>query len=218
MTRLYEDPHRALQEAFDSRDLADAVEKAIVATDVEDEHKAFIESRDMFFLATVDGRGRPTVSYKGGDPGFVRVIDPRTVVFPSFNGNGMFLSMGNIAGASSIGMLFIDFETPHRLRLQGEATVAADDPLVAEFPGAELVVRVAVSEIWVNCPRYIHRYRKLDPSRYVPREDCETPIAEWKKLDMIQDALPEADRRRVAAIGETITEDEYKARLLRGEA
>src|SRR6185503_8044835 len=71
MSRLYGSVHRALQDRFDTRRLADSVEARLVLTEIPPEHKAFIESRDMFFLSTIDHQGRPTVSYKGGDPGFV---------------------------------------------------------------------------------------------------------------------------------------------------
>jgi predicted pyridoxine 5'-phosphate oxidase superfamily flavin-nucleotide-binding protein len=171
----------------------------------------------MFFLSTVDHQGRPTASYKGGDPGFVAIVDERTIAFPSYDGNGMFFSMGNIAGHANIGMLFIDFENPHRMRVQGRATVAADDPLLARYKEAELVVRVAIQQTWVNCPRYIHRYRKLDPSRYVPRADCETPLAEWKRLQEVQDVLPPKDDGRAAAAGGLITLDEYAEKVMKGE-
>jgi uncharacterized protein YecE (DUF72 family) len=67
----------------------------------------------------VDGSGQPTCSYRGGDPGFVKVVEPGTIAFPSYDGNGMFLSMGNIRATAKVGLLFIDFETPHRLRVQG---------------------------------------------------------------------------------------------------
>ncbi len=168
MTRLYGEQHRVLQDQFDTRKMADRVEQVAMKTAVMGGDKAFIEARDMFFLSSIDHQGRPTVSYKGGDPGFVKVVDEHTVVFPSYDGNGMFFSMGNIAGNAQIGMLFIDFETPHRLRLQGTASVLADDPLLTDYKEAELIVRVEVSEIWVNCPRYVHHYKKVDPSRYVP--------------------------------------------------
>ena len=75
MSRLYGEPHRVLQEAFGTRNLADRVEQLACKTEFDEETKAFIEARDMFFLATVDHQGRPTVSYKGGDPGFVKVVD-----------------------------------------------------------------------------------------------------------------------------------------------
>ena len=205
MTRLYGDHHRALQDQFETRKLADRVEEAVVQTEVSTGNKAFIESRDMFFLSTIDHQGRPTVSYKGGDPGFVKVVDEKTVVFPSYDGNGMFFSMGNIAGNSEVGLLLVDFETPNRLRLQGTASVSADDALIAEYKEAELIVRVNVSEIWTNCPRYVHRYQKVDPSRYVPRAACETPLAEWKRIDMLQDVLPSEDHGRIERAVGTIS-------------
>ncbi len=209
MTRLYGEQHRVLQDQFETRKLADRVEEAVVKPEVSGENQTFIESRDMFFLSTVDHQGRPTVSYKGGDPGFVKVVDEKTVVFPSYDGNGMFFSMGNIAGNPHIGMLFVDFETPNRLRLQGTASVSADDPLIAEYKEAELIVRVNVSEIWTNCPRYVHRYQKIDPSRYVPRAAGETPLAEWKRIDMLQDVLPPKDHGRIEKAGGIISMQEW---------
>jgi predicted pyridoxine 5'-phosphate oxidase superfamily flavin-nucleotide-binding protein len=173
MSRLYGPIHRSLQERFDTRPLADNVEKRVVRTEIPPEHKAFIESRDMFFLSTIDHQGRPTVSYKGGDPGFVRVLDSRTVAFPCYDGNGMFYSMGNLLGNPQVGMLFVNFEKPHRLRLQGIASIDDDDSLLTEYAEAQLVVRVAVSEIFRNCPRYVHRYEKVQTFAFVPRSTSE---------------------------------------------
>ncbi len=217
MSRLYGDNHRALQEQFETRRLADAIEHVAMETEVVGPHKGFIESRDMFFLSTVDHKGRPTVSYKGGDPGFVKVVDDNTVVFPSYDGNGMFLSMGNIKGNKHIGMLFISFEVPHRLRLQGEATLHDDDPAMDWYKEADLIVRVNVSEIFVNCPRYVHKYEKVDPSKYVPRTECATPLAGWKHIDMIQDVLPTRDQGRAQKEGGIITEDEWKMKVAQGD-
>ncbi len=83
----------------------------------------------MFFLATADREGRPQCSYKGGEPGFVRVLDQHTVAFPNYDGNGMYLSMGNLSVNPQVGMLFIDFvsERPSRLRLNGLAHIDEDD-------------------------------------------------------------------------------------------
>jgi uncharacterized protein len=151
MSRLYGPTHRSLQDRFDTRRLADNVETRVVLTEIPPEHKAFIESRDMFFLSTIDHKGRPTVSYKGGDPGFVRVLDSKTIAFPCYDGNGMFYSMGNLLGNCHVGMLFINFEKPHRLRVQGVASVNDGDPLLKEYAEAQLVVRVMVTEIFRNC-------------------------------------------------------------------
>ncbi len=216
MSRLYGERHRALQDQFETRKLADRVEEAVVKTAIGKGAQAFIESRDMFFLSSIDHQGRPTVSYKGGDPGFIKVIDEQTIVFPSYDGNGMFFSMGNIAGNAEVGLLFIDFETPNRVRLQGRATVSADDALVTEYREAEMIVRVQVSEIWTNCPRYVHRYQKVDPSRYVPRATGETPLAEWKRIDMLQDVLPPRDRGRAEKVGGIISMQEWAKNVRAG--
>ena len=105
MPDFYNDDHRTLQDRFDSRALADTLEFATVKPVIDDAAKTFIEARAFFFLSTVNADGHPTVSHKGGAPGFIRVLDPTTIVFPSYDGNGMFLSMGNIltmaASASS---------------------------------------------------------------------------------------------------------------------
>jgi len=212
---LYETSHRELQEQFKTRRMADLLESMDTA-EVQEQHKAFIESRDMFFLATVDSEGRPQCQYKGGAPGFVRVIDPKTVVFPSYDGNGRFHSMGNIRATSKIGMMFLDFEIPNRLRLQGEASVSTDHPLLGEFQEADLLVVVNVTDVIVNCPRYIHKMQRVEQSRYVPEPDKDTPYAEWKRIDVFQDALPPRDAGKTAAAGGTLTIEEFTENLLKG--
>ena len=210
MSRLYGPLHRSLQDRFDTRRLADNTEARVVLTEIPAEHKAFIESRDMFLLSTIDHRGRPTVSYKGGDPGFVRVLDNKTVAFPCYDGNGMFYSMGNLLGNQHVGMLFINFEKPHRLRLQGIASVDQNDPLLPDYAEAQLIVRVTVTEIFRNCPRYVHRYKKIEPSKFVPRSTGETPLAPWKRVDDLQAVLPARDRARVEREGGLMSRAEYE--------
>jgi len=171
----------------------------------------------MFFLATVDTEGCPTVSYKGGDSGFIRVVDEKTLIFPSYDGNGMYMSMGNIESSGEVGLLFIDFEKPNRMRLQGRAELSRDPALLAHFVEAQLVVKVIVRAVFVNCPRHVHRYDKVAPSRYVPRVAGETPVAGWKHVDQIQDALPERDAASVAAAGGKLrTSDEWVDMVVTG--
>lgn len=201
MSRLFGPQHRELQDAFGTRKLADRIEEIACVTEFDDETKAFIEAQDMFFLASVDHNGRPTVSYKGGDVGLVKVIDSRTLVFPNYDGNGMYMSVGNIAQNSEVGLLFISFEKPHRIRVQGTATVSREDPLLEQFPGADMLVRVNLSEMWQNCPRYIHRYQKLETSRYVPQAECETPLAGWKQTDIVHDVLSPEEAARAKKAG-----------------
>lgn len=215
MSRLYDPQHRSFQDEFGTRAMADRIEELACRTEFDDDSRGFIEAMDMFFLSSVDARGRPTVSYKGGDPGFVRVVDEKTLVFPSYDGNGMFYSVGNIAQNAEVGLLFISFEKPHRIRVQGRATVSRDDPMMAFYNEADFIVRVELSELWQNCPRYIHRYQRVDRSRYVPRADCETPLAEWKRIDLVQDVLPPADAARAQAAG-TVGIEEWMDKVKSG--
>ncbi len=217
MSEIFGAQHRALQKSFDTTKLADRVDELIVAAEIPPEHAGFIETRDLFFLTTVDHRGYPTCSHKGGYPGFVKVVDSKTLAFPSFDGNGMFLSMGNITANDKIGMLFIDFENPHRVRVHGRASIDRNDPLIKEFVGAELVVRVAITETFINCPRYIHRYQRVDSSKYVPQAECPAPAPQWKRLDAVQDALPARDQGIAEKLGGTITPEQYGELVMKGE-
>ena len=160
---------------------------------IRDDDRAFIEARDMFFLATADAEGHPQCSYKGGEPGFVRVLDEHTIAFPNYDGNGMYLSMGNALVNPHVGLLFIDFENRKRMRLNGVASVDLDDPLREEWPEAQFVVRVRATEVFPNCPRYIHEYRLVQRSRFVPKAECETPVPAWKRSEWAYDALPADD-------------------------
>lgn len=216
MAVLYGPEHRALQDEHDSRRLADLWQEMLIHGELAEDEQAFIASRDFFFLSTVDAEGKPTVSYKGGDVGFVRVLDPRTIAFPGYDGNGMFLSAGNIAENPSVGLLFIDFETPHRLRVQGEAELVRSGDLVESFPGAAYAIRVAVADAFVNCGRYIHKMKRVETSRHVPDAEGDQPIAEWKRIDVVRPHLPEQDKRPVEAAGE-LTFDQYAAKAAVGD-
>ena len=86
MSRLYGDNHRQLQEQFETRRMADVIEKVAMETEVVGPHKDFIESRDMFFLSTVDHKGRPTVSYKAVTRASSRWLMTRQWFFPVMTG------------------------------------------------------------------------------------------------------------------------------------
>jgi predicted pyridoxine 5'-phosphate oxidase superfamily flavin-nucleotide-binding protein len=190
---LYSAASRKLQDRFDTRRLADRIEERIVHDRIDEADRAFIEARDMFFIATTDDDGQPQSSYKGGEPGFVRVVDDTTIAFPLYDGNGMYLTAGNLVATKKVGLLFIDFEGRKRMRLNGEASVDDNDPLLPEFPEAQLIVRVSATEVFPNCPRYIHEYKLIRRSRFVPKAECETPVPEWKQSDWAYDVLPEND-------------------------
>ena len=196
MTDFYGRGARALQDRFDTRRLADRIEQRLVRDHLTDDDRAFIEGLPMFFLATVDAQGRPSCSYKGGAPGFVRVVDERTIAFPSFDGNGMFVSAGNLMDTRHVALLFIDFEEQSRLRLEGEASIDPADPLLTDCPDAQLVVRVRARAVYPNCPRYVHRMKLVEPSRFTPRHGGCAPVPSWKRSEWASDALPAADPAR----------------------
>jgi predicted pyridoxine 5'-phosphate oxidase superfamily flavin-nucleotide-binding protein len=215
MSIYYGKQHRALQAQFGTAKMADRIEQLASHNEFNDDAKDFIEHSEMFFLTTINDKGQPTVSYKGGDAGFVKVLDANTLIFPSYDGNGMFLSMGNIVGNANIGMLFISFERPHRIRVQGTASISQDAKLLAQYKEADFVVTVKLSELWQNCPRYIPKMEKVRTSRYVPRADCDTPMAEWKRIDLLQDVLPPADLAKAQAKG-TIDITEWIGKIQTG--
>jgi hypothetical protein len=187
---MYHDGSRRLQDRFATRRLADRLVEVVARDTFTDADRVFIASRPLFFLATADAEGRPDCSYKGGLPGFVRVVDPRTLAFPSYDGNGMFKSLGNILVNPHVGMLFIDFESPKRLRVNGRATMHDDDPLLSECVGAQLIVRVEACAIFPNCPRYIHTMQVVEHSAYAPRASYTPPIPEWKQRPEFREVLP----------------------------
>ena len=195
---MYHEGSRRWQDTFDTRRLADRIREVRVHDEIEDWDRDVIERADMFFLATADAEGRPQCSYKGGDPGFVHVIDERTIAFPSYDGNGMYLSLGNLAENPHVGLLFVDWQRPTRMRLSGRATVHVDDPLLGSWPGAQAVVRVAVDRVFPNCPRYVHRMTRTERSPFVPVEGEAPPVPDWKRRPWSRDVLAADDPARAA--------------------
>lgn len=187
---IYGEGARELQDRFDSRRLADRLEQVTLHDRLTPGDTRFVEGAAQFLLGTIDADGWPDVSYKGGRPGFVRVLDDRTLVFPSYDGNGMFRSLGAILEEPRVALLFIDYAQPDRMRLQGRAQLTDDPELLASFEGAQLVVRVTVERVWPNCPRYVHRMELAELSPYAPEPGHVPPVPEWKEMDVFRDVLP----------------------------
>lgn len=191
----YHDGQRRLQDAFDSRRIADRLDEVTYAALLSPAQAAMIHAAPMFFLATADGAGRPDCSFKGGAPGFVRALDAQTLAWGDYDGNGQFRSLGNALANPHVGLLFVDWLKPARLRVNGRAQVDRDDPLLAQWPGAQLVVRVAITQVFPNCPRYIPRMAITEPSPFWPQAQAPAPRPGWKDDPRFHDALPEKDRR-----------------------
>ena len=208
----------ALQKRFDTEALAATQLQVIVHPALSPADRAFIASMEMFWLASVDPQGAPTVSVKGDAPGFVQMPDDQTLLFPCFDGNGIFFSMGNIAATSQVGLLFMDFVTPSRLRVQGNAQLTHDPATVGLWPGAQFAVRVQITALITNCPRYIPRMQRLQGSRHVP--DAVTgkqPIPGWKRIDAIQAVLPQRDQHQADTVGGLISMAEWGAMVGQGD-
>jgi len=191
---MYHEGMRQLQDVRETRPIADRLREVTVRAALTDEDRAFIERSAMFFIATADSQGRPDCSYKGGLPGFVRVVDECTLAIPDYDGNGMYRTWGNVLANPRVGLLFIDFENPKRLRINGTAIVREDDPLRESCPGAVFIVRVTAELIFPNCPRYLHKMQVVKHSAYAPRPGYVPPVPAWKTFEVFRDALPIRDR------------------------
>ncbi len=193
---MYHDGMRRLQEIRETRALADRIEQVAVRRAFTDEDRAFIQSCVMFFVATADDHGHPDCSYKGGLPGFVRVVDEHTLAIPDYDGNGMYRTWGNVLINPHVGLLFLDFENPRRMRVNGSASISEDDPLREEFPGSIFIIRVTAERIFPNCPRYVHKMQLIEHSVYAPRPEHVPPVPEWKTFEVFGDVLPARDREK----------------------
>jgi predicted pyridoxine 5'-phosphate oxidase superfamily flavin-nucleotide-binding protein len=192
---MYHQGNRELQDRFQSRALADRLYEKLRRDRFTDSDKEFIETSPFFFMATADAEGRPDCSFKGGAPGFVRIAAPDLLVFPDYDGNGMFKSLGNLRVNPNVGLLFIRLgEKPARLRVNGRAELSEDDPLLAEMPGAQMLVRVTPVDIFPNCPRYIPHLELKEHSIYLPKDETPPTEPAWKSFDNLKDVVP--PRRR----------------------
>lgn len=187
---FYADASRRLQHQFGTEELAAHLARRYVLTELADEHVGWIRQADAVYLATVDPRGHPDCSYKGGLPGFIRVPDPHTLEIPSYDGNGMYRTLGNAAGDGWVGLLFLFPELPAKLRVNGASRVLTDSAALAGHTGAEAVLRVDVREVFENCPRYLHDRATGEHSVHCPRPDYQPPEPAWKGKPEYQGLLP----------------------------
>jgi len=216
MKPFFTPAQRKLQSEFGTEALADRIHAASVSQTISESQAAFVHNRDFFFLSTIDELGFPSCSYKGGAPGFVRVVNDTTLVFPNYDGNGMFMSLGNSESKTKVGLLFVDFETPNRLRLRGEAQCLRQGSLLESYPGANVVVQLTIDHVWVNCPRYVHQMTPVSSSPYLPNQYGQSALALWKRIDLVQDVLTPEEQAQAVELGLLSVED-YDAMVARGE-
>jgi predicted pyridoxine 5'-phosphate oxidase superfamily flavin-nucleotide-binding protein len=197
---LYHEGSRELQDRFDSRRIADRLEEVNLTATFSDFQRELIDTAPMFWLATADAEGFQDVSYKGGMPGFVRVVGESELAFPNYDGNGMYKSLGNVLVNPRVGLLFIRWgDGQRRVRVQGRASLHDDDPLMAEWERAQLVVRVRAERVFLNCPRYLHHMELREYSAYAPRAGHTPPVPDWKRRPEYRDHLPARDLATLGA-------------------
>jgi predicted pyridoxine 5'-phosphate oxidase superfamily flavin-nucleotide-binding protein len=188
---MYHSGNRDLQAQFGSTALADRLVEKLHRSRLTEDDRAFIASVDYFFLATATVEGLPDCSFKGGAPGFVQCPTPDKLVWPDYDGNGMFKSLGNIKANPHVGLLFLRMgETPKRLRVNGIAEIVLDGPLLAAHEGAQALVQVTPVDIFPNCPRYIPDPATGAISEYVPTPGVARVEPKWKSMDIFHDVVP----------------------------
>ena len=188
---MYHQGSRELQDRFGSRALADRLAEKLRRERFTDADKALVESAPFFFMATADERGRPDCSFKGGLPGFVKLPTPDQLVFADYDGNGMFKSLGNLSVNPNVGLLFLRIgDKPGRLRINGRAEMSFDDPMLKEFPGGQILIRITPTDIFPNCPRNIPHLEFRENSIYAPREAQEPVEPAWKSFADFKDLVP----------------------------
>lgn len=188
---MYHSGNRELQARFGSTALADRLVERLHRSQLTDDDRAFIEGLDYFFLATSTPDGLPDCSFKGGAAGFVRCPAADQLIWPDYDGNGMFKSLGNIQANPHVGLLFVRMgETPRRLRVNGIAEIVLDAPLLDAYEGAQALVRVTPVDIFPNCPRYVPDPATGAASAYIPQPGEARVEPKWKSMDMFRDVVP----------------------------
>lgn len=192
---MFHEGNRKLQDQYGGRAVADRIVEMVESNTISDDFKAFIQAVPFFFLAT-SANDNTDCSFKGGEPGFVRVTGPNTLIFPDYDGNRMYKSLGNIVENPNVGLLFMQFGAEEgqgalflRVRINGAAVVHDEHPELANYPGAHRIVEVTVQHVYPNCPRYVPEMKLVQPSRHIPQQGEEQPTPAWKTLPPIQELL-----------------------------
>lgn len=190
----YHDGMRTLQDRYEGRAVPDRLAEHRMRRAFNEQDRELIEGSAFFFLATASEES-VDCSFKGGDPGFVRVVGDNAVEWPDYDGNRMYRSLGNVLRQPRVGLLFIRFDgqlsnNAARLRVNGHATFDDSAGAVAGRPGAKRMIRVTAEHIFSNCPRYIPKLAQEAASEYTPRDGYEPPDPAWKSMDFMKDLFP----------------------------
>ena len=138
--------------------------------------RKFLARMELMFVSTADSHGECDCSVRAGQPGFVCVLDDRTVAYPEFRGNGVMASLGNITENGHVGLLFVDFlRSTVGMHINGRACVVENEELLrrpklpaavraaatAESPRVERWVLVEIEEAYIHCSKHLPRFKKV---------------------------------------------------------
>ena len=196
---FYHEGMSDLQDRFDGRRVAEAIERHRKHYEFWDDEKALIETSPFFFIGT-SYADYVDCNIKSGDPGFVKVVGANIIEYPEYDGNSMYRTLGNLSKNPNVGLLFVRFDgKTFRARIRGKATIHDDAETLAAHHGAKVVVRVKC-EIFPNCPRYVPDLMgtstAIPANPFVPRPGYEPPPPEWKSRDYLKDVLSKHDPHR----------------------
>jgi uncharacterized protein len=188
---------RKLQDRFEGREVPDRLAANRMRTAFNEADRELTETSPFFFLATATPES-VDCSFKGGEPGFVRVVGDNVLAWPDYDGNRMYRSLGNICENPRVGLLFINFDgrlfnAAARLRVNGLAEIDEREEAVAGLVGAKRLIRVVAENIFTNCPRYIPKLQFEERSVHSPREGHTPPDPAWKSMPFVKDIF---DRER----------------------
>ncbi len=163
---------------------------------------AFLAARDSFYLSTASADGQPYIQHRGGKPGFLKVVDDRTLAFADFKGNRQYISTGNLSENPKAFIFLMDYPNRRRIKIWGRARVVDDDPALigrlrdADYAGVPEQAIVFTIEAWdVNCPQHITpRYTESDVAVLVKtlRSQIDELTAEVERLSVLQQASASA--------------------------
>ena len=187
---------RELQDEFDGRRVAEAIEKHRKHYSFWGDEREWIETAPLFFIATAYGE-YVDCSVKSGDPGFVKIVGENVIEYPEYDGNSMYRTLGNIRKNPNVGLLFVRFDgKSRRIRINGRASIHTEEAVLSRHYGAKLVIRIDC-EVYPNCPRYVPNLADNLASPYIPRKgEGPPPPPEWKRRDYIRGILPAQDPHR----------------------
>jgi predicted pyridoxine 5'-phosphate oxidase superfamily flavin-nucleotide-binding protein len=155
---------KAVQTAKGSRGSYAKAERRGWRTRVTPDLAEFLAGLDMFYLGTASAEGQPYIQYRGGSPGFLKVLDQRTLAFADFGGNRQYITLGNLSENPKAFLFLMDYANQQRVKLWGTARVVEDDAELLDrlrdpdYPAQVERAIVFTLEAWdINCPQHIHK-------------------------------------------------------------